>query len=813
MNFEVNRDTDEKLESHRNWAWKHFERISDNQIKCKKCMKTYKSHYIKPEMKAHLYYLHKESYPEEDEKWRTMKIDPNSAWRYYTKDETFKAKCNVCNKQISYAYSLRYLESHLIHNHQTIIKNIQEEIKSSWLFKYFTFVDDPKKIKCSRCDIKLSIFLEKEGLEQHMLLHNINQYSETNRSTEQTNTPTVIQEVPENDAGFEVNRDTDKKLESHRNWAWKHFERTSYKQIKCKKCMKTYKTFGITTDMKSHLYYHHKESNPEEDKKWRTMKVDPNSAWRYYTKDETFRAKCNICEKIIKTGYMLKILESHIINYHETIIKNIQENIKSSWLFKYLTFVDKQNKIKCSHCDDKLSIFLGTEGLKLHMLYHNISQPSETNRSTEQTNTPTVIQEVPENNADFEVNDTDEKLESHRNWAWKHFERISYKQIKCKKCMKTYKTFGITTDMKSHLYYHHKESNPEEDEKWRTMKVDPNSAWRYYTKDETFKAKCNVCNKQISYAYFLSYLESHLIRCHQTIIKNIQEEIKSSWLFKYLTFIDEQKKVKCSRCDNKLSIFLGTEGLEQHMLLHNINQHSETNPSTEQTNRPTVIQKVPENDAGFEVNRDTDEKLESHRNWAWKHFEKISDTIKCKKCTTTYKSHYIKPQMKAHLYYHHKESNPAEDEKWKTMKVDPNSAWRYYTKDKTFRAKCNVCDKQIKCAYALIHLENHLHRHETIIKNIQEEIKSSWLFKYFTFVDEQKKVKCSRCDNKLSIFLGTEGLEQHMLLHNINQSSETSRSTEQTNTPTVIQEVPENDAGKFRMVHYTFANYKNVKTN
>ncbi|KAL6256420.1 hypothetical protein P5V15_012533 [Pogonomyrmex californicus] len=152
--------------------------------------------------------------------------------------------------------------------------------------------------------------------------------------------------------------------------------------------------------------------------------------------------------------------------------------------------------------------------------------------------------------------------------------------------------------MKSHLYYHHKESNLEEDEKWRTMKVDPNSAWRYFTKDEIFKAKCNVCKKIIKNAYMLRVLERHLIHCHQTIIKNIQEEIKSSWLFKYLTFVDEQKKVKCSRCDNKLSIFLGTEGLEQHMLLHDINQHSETNRSTEQTNTPIVIQEVPENNSG-----------------------------------------------------------------------------------------------------------------------------------------------------------------------------------------------------------------------
>ncbi|KAL6256418.1 hypothetical protein P5V15_012531 [Pogonomyrmex californicus] len=448
-------------------------------------------------MKAHLYYLHKESNPEEDKKWRTMKIDPNSAWRYYTKDETFKAKCNVC-KQISYAYYLRYLESHLISCHQTIIKNIQEEIKSSWLFKYFTFVDDQKKIKCSRCDIKLSIFLEKEGLEQHMLLHNINQYSETNR-------------------------------------------------------------------------------------------IDPNSAWRYYTKDETFRAKCNICKKIMKKGYVLKNLERHLITSHKTIIKNIQKDIKSSWLFKYLTFVDKQNEIKCSRCDDKLSIFLGTEGLKLHILDHNI--------------------------------------------------------------------------------------------------IDPNSAWRYFKKDETFKAKCTVCDKQTK-AYALLRLEEHL-HSHKKIIKNIQEEIKSSWLFKYLTFVDEQKKVKCSRCNFKLSIFLGTEGLEQHMLLHDINQHSETN--------------------------------------------------------------------RTHLYYHHKESNPEEDEKWRTMKVDPNSAWRYYTKDETFEAKCNVCKKIVKNAYLLKVLESHLiNRHQTIIKNIQEEIKSSWLFKYFTFVEEQKKVKCSRCDDKLSIFLGTE---------------------------------------------------------
>ncbi|KAL6256422.1 hypothetical protein P5V15_012535 [Pogonomyrmex californicus] len=506
-----------------------------------------------------------------------MKVDPNSAWQYFTKDETFKAKCTVCDKQIK-AYALPKLEHHL-HSHKKIIKNIQEEIKSAWLFKYFTFVDEQKKVKCSRCDNKLSIFLGTEGLEQHMLLHNINQSSET-------------------------------------------------------------------TDMKSHLYYHHKESNPKEDEKWRTMKVDPNSAWRYYTKDETFRAKCNICEKIMKKGYVLKNLERHLITYHKQIIKNIQEDIKSSWLFKYLTFVDKQNEIKCSRCDDKLSIFLGTEGLKLHMLDHNIK-------------------------------------------------------------------------MKRHLYYHHEESNPKEDEKWRTMKVDPNSAWRYFTKDEIFKAKCNVCKKIVKNADLLWVLESHLIHCHQTIIKNIQEKIKSSWLFKYLTFVEEQKKVKCSRCDDKLSIFLGTEGLKLHMLHHNI----------------------------------------------------------------------------THLYHDHKIFNDEEDKKWKTMVVDPNSAWRYYRKE-TFIAKCKVCGDPKMSACDLRNLERHLCRHKETMQKIQEEIKASWLFKYLTFVDKQNEIKCNCCDEKLNIFLGTEGLKLHMLRHNI----KTNPSTEQTNTPTVIQEVPENNSGKFPMI-------------
>ncbi|KAL6256419.1 hypothetical protein P5V15_012532 [Pogonomyrmex californicus] len=190
---------------------------------------------------------------------------------------------------------------------------------------------------------------------------------------------------------------------------------------------------------------------------------------------------------------------------------------------------------------------------------------------------------------------------------------------------------------------------------------------------------------------------------------------------------------------------------------------------------------------------------QSENSWAWQHFDRINDErIECKNCRRIYKSPDIAPHMKAHLYHDHKIFNDEEDKKWKTMVVDPNSAWRYYRKE-TFIAKCTVCDKQTK-AYALLRLEEHLHSHKKIIKNIQEEIKSSWLFKYLTFVDEQKKVKCSRCNFKLSIFLGTEGLEQHMLLHDINQHSETNRSTEQTNTPIVIQEVPENNSGKFPMI-------------
>ncbi|KAL6256423.1 hypothetical protein P5V15_012536 [Pogonomyrmex californicus] len=204
---------------------------------------------------------------------------------------------------------------------------------------------------------------------------------------------------------------------------------------------------------------------------------------------------------------------------------------------------------------------------------------------------------------------------------------------------------------------------------------------------------------------------------------------------------------------------------------------------------------------------------QSENCWAWQHFDRINDErIECKNCRKIYKSPDIAPHMKAHLYHDHKIFNDEEDKKWKTMVVDPNSAWRYYRKE-TFIAKCNVCGEPKMSACDLKNLERHLCRHKETMQKIQEEIKASWLFKYLTFVDKQNEIKCNCCDEKLNIFLGTEGLKLHMLRHNISQPSETNPNTEQINRPTVIQEVPENNASKFSTIHYTFANYKNIKTN
>ncbi|XP_011645430.1 uncharacterized protein LOC105432353 [Pogonomyrmex barbatus] len=88
---------------------------------------------------------------------------------------------------------------------------------------------------------------------------------------------------------------------------------------------------------------------------------------------------------------------------------------------------------------------------------------------------------------------------------------------------------------------------------------------------------------------------------------------------------------------------------------------------------------------------------------------------------------------------------------------------RYFTQE-AFVEKCKICNARINLARPRLAKELHLRRHQNIISKIREEIKQSWVSQHFMFDKDlaDYKTKCINCGCVFVIFLGTDGLEEHL---------------------------------------------------
>ncbi|KAL6256293.1 hypothetical protein P5V15_012409 [Pogonomyrmex californicus] len=166
--------------------------------------------------------------------------------------------------------------------------------------------------------------------------------------------------------------------------------------------------------------------------------------------------------------------------------------------------------------------------------------------------------------------------------------------------------------------------------------------------------------------------------------------------------------------------------------------------------------------------------------WAWEHFKKEGNKIRCKICNVGYTlfTFGITNMHKAHLYAHGV-SNKEADEEWEKEPVESDPIWEHFTKGKPYTAICLYCKRVLHHAYLEKILCIHYGFHEQQMR-IENEVLYSWLYNYFSFPVMDRRIYCIPCKKYVSICYD---LETHLsILHNIlkPESDESSKNIEST---------------------------------
>jgi len=113
-----------------------------------------------------------------------------------------------------------------------------------------------------------------------------------------------------------------------------------------------------------------------------------------------------------------------------------------------------------------------------------------------------------------------------------------------------------------------------------TGQENPSLIWRYFTLlkyPDIPDIKCNFCDVVCKSYDILTvdtcFLKLHLEQHHSHIIEEIKREIKSTWLSRYFVFDIKCESITCIFCGQNLRILDGIN-LQNHMLLHNIHEHT-----------------------------------------------------------------------------------------------------------------------------------------------------------------------------------------------------------------------------------------------
>ncbi|XP_011161721.1 uncharacterized protein LOC105197172 isoform X2 [Solenopsis invicta] len=482
-----------------------------------------------------------------------------------------------------------HLETHLWSVHPETLKKIQDEIKSTWLSRYFIFDEECGKTVCIINDCCVNIFRGISYLKEHLFKeHNIVEYN-NNRSTNiiSHRIGTHLQATKHSEVSWSPNKSI----------AWQYFTLEDWQFAKCNICNKSYhrkmlcnlekhlshlhpeipkklqeevrcswlsqyfifekghrirctynchpfSIFRGINYLRDHLFNFHNidksnawiNSNGQQDEAYsqvakylkRSWSFRNTVAWQYFTSENWPFTKCNICNKRYN-GKRLQHLEEHLFLKHPKTVEKIKNEIRCSWMSKYFTF-DKRDRMdfaKCIYNCKPFCIFRGINYLRSHLSKnHNID----------------------------EFNDSDS----------------------------TYFN-GQQADAHAQAAKHHKGS-------WSFRYT---TVWQYMTSEEWPFSKCNICNKRLS-SGIIPNLEKHLACQHPETVKKMQDEIRCSWLSQYFKVYVKGHMTRCIYNCNRMSIYRGLDYFKDHLAKkHNID---ETNATVKSDYTQTHISKIVENE-------------------------------------------------------------------------------------------------------------------------------------------------------------------------------------------------------------------------
>jgi len=98
-------------------------------------------------------------------------------WRYFTSGEPF-IKCNICNvlyNRHDLLFDTDLLKEHIEREHLYIVRQIKEEIKLTWLLRYFAFNIKCETIRCIFCEKDIRVLDGVKNLRYHMIGHDVNE--------------------------------------------------------------------------------------------------------------------------------------------------------------------------------------------------------------------------------------------------------------------------------------------------------------------------------------------------------------------------------------------------------------------------------------------------------------------------------------------------------------------------------------------------------------------------------------------------------------------------------------------------------------
>jgi len=177
-----------------------------------------------------------------------------SIWRYFTSREPF-IQCNICNvfyESNNILSDKCFLKKHLEREHPHIIEEIKEEIKSTWLSRYFAFNIKCESIRCIFCEKDIDILEGLHYLLYHMSDHNIHIDTINYLKDDMTMLRNIPQEIFE-----KIKRKIQDEITSAGLSSYFIFGPLNYTDMKCVICGDVFNILLEKQILKEHLFLHH----------------------------------------------------------------------------------------------------------------------------------------------------------------------------------------------------------------------------------------------------------------------------------------------------------------------------------------------------------------------------------------------------------------------------------------------------------------------------------------------------------------------------------------------------------------------------